>query len=223
MQGKQIWGMEYRDVSLKDALARTDIFLETASMNTILYLTASSRAGIREGGEIRRKTEAMDLLLCGDLNAMWAAGMQALNRLYEVEHMVFLQEFLRRLAHGKQRIFLLADTAEAVEQLREGLEKFGQQLDVAETGVVEPEIPGYEYLLNRINETAPDVVISRLSPEVQVRMMAEAKLMANASVWLGLTTDMLAVGMAASMRKRIVNFVRKSWFGLLFCKKKDRT
>ena len=122
MQNLNILGVALTDYSLKESLFMLDGFIKGGGLKTILYLTTPMLIMAGEDAEEKAAIEAMDMTLCGDADILRVAGIKSASRQYEVDNLVFLKEFLRRLARNGRKVYLLAESEEEVNLLREDLE-----------------------------------------------------------------------------------------------------
>ena len=124
MQKINILGVELTDYSLKESLLRLDGYVRGGGLNTILYITTPVLIMAGENEEEKKEIESMDMTLCGDADILRVAEIRSVSRQYEVENLVFLKEFLRRLARSGGKVYLLAESESETEVLREELEAF---------------------------------------------------------------------------------------------------
>ncbi len=212
MQKINILGIELTDYSLKESLLLLDGYVGGGGLNTILYITAPMLIMAGENEEEKKEIESMDMTLCGDADILKVAEIHSVSRQYEVENMVFLKEFLRRLARSGKRVYLLAESEEETGVLREELEAFQTGILVGGSGVIADGEEELEEVINRINDIAPTAIISRIAPGIQERWMIKAKPFANAEVWLGISKDMILGGAREPFRKKVTDKIYKGIF-----------
>lgn len=212
MQKINILGVGLTDYSLKESLLLLDRYMEGGGLNTILYITAPMLIMAGENEEEKEEIEAMDMTLCGDTDILKVAEIRSASRLYEVENRFFLKEFLRRMARGGRKAYLLAESEEEIRVLQEELETFQNGIAVGGSGVISGDEGELEEIINNINEVAPAAVISRISSGKQEKWMIGAKPFVNAEVWLGISKDMVLDGTKESFRKRVADMIYKRIF-----------
>lgn len=212
MQKIKILGVELTDYSLKESLAMLDGYVEGGGLNTILYITTPMLMIAGEDEEEKREIEAMDMTLCGDADILRVAGIKSAGRLYEVENLVFLKEFLRRLARGGRTVYLLTESEEETGALREELTTLQKDIWIGGSGVIADSEEELKEVVNRINDIAPVAIISRISPVRQEKWMMKAKPFANAAVWLGISKDMVLDGTKEPFHKKVTDKIYKKIF-----------
>lgn len=212
MKKINILGTVLTDYSLKESLNLVDNFIKNGGLNTILYITTPALIMAGKDEEEKKLIEAMDMTLCGDTDILRVAKIETMGRLYEVENLVFLKEFLRRAVQSNNKIYLLAESETEVGILRKELELFQKGLIIGGSGVIEEPTEDIEEIINRINDVAPLAVISRLSPGRQEKFMIESRMLINAEVWLGIAKDMILDRTKESLRRKVADRVYKKMF-----------
>ncbi len=212
MQKINILGIELIDYSLKESLLRLDHYVGGGGLNTILYITTPVLIMAGENEEEKKEIESMDMTLCGDGDILKVAEIRSVSRQYEVENLVFLKEFLRRLARDGKKVYLLAESEEETGILREELEAFQTGILIGGNGVIADGEEELEEVINRINDIAPTAIISRMAPGIQEKWMTKAKPFANAEVWLGISKDMMLDRTKEPFRKKVTDKIYKRIF-----------
>ncbi len=212
MQKINILGVELTDYSLKESLLRLDGYVRGGGLNTILYITTPVLIMAGENEEEKKEIESMDMTLCGDADILRVAEIRSVSRQYEVENLVFLKEFLRRLARSGGKVYLLAESESETEVLREELEAFQTGILIGGSGVTADGEEELEEVINKINDIAPTAIISRIAPGIQENWMIRAKPFVNAEVWLGISKDMILDGTKGPFRKKVTDKIYKGIF-----------
>ncbi|MBR6771166.1 MAG: WecB/TagA/CpsF family glycosyltransferase [Lachnospiraceae bacterium] len=212
MQKINILGVELTDHPLKESLALTESYSQGGVCSTVLYVTTPMLMLAGSDAEEKRWIEEMDLTLCGEADILKAAGIESVGRLYEVENLVFLKEFLRRMEQADKKIYLLADSEKELALLENELTAFRPGLSIVGYSLLTAETQNIEEIINKINDIAPAAVISRLPAGLQERSMSEAKPLVNAKVWLGISRDMILDGTKKTVHRRILSEIYKRIF-----------
>lgn len=209
MQKMSILGVTLTDYSLKESLLRADEFVKNGAVNTILYMTIPMLILAGKDEKEKERILSMDMTLCGDPDILKVAKIESKSRLYEVENLIFLKEFLRRTVRSGKTVYLLADTGEGVEELKQELWELQKGISITAAGIVSEETEDLEEVINNINDIAPAIIISRLAPGRQEQLMMETKPFVNAEVWIGLARDMKLGTGHELVRKRVINKIYK--------------
>ena len=136
MQEINILGVALTDYSLKESLILLDDYFRGGGLNTILYITAPLLIMAGEDEKEKNGIAAMDMTLCGDADILKVAEIKSVSRLYEVENLVFLKEFLRRLSLNDRKIYLLAESEEEIVLLREELQALQKSIVIGGSGII---------------------------------------------------------------------------------------
>ena len=209
MQNLNILGVALTDYSLKESLFMLDGFIKGGGLKTILYLTTPMLIMAGEDAEEKAAIEALDMTLCGDADILRVAGIKSASRQYEVDNLVFLKEFLRRLARNGRKVYLLAESEEELNLLREDLEALQNGIIIGGSSTATDE---EDEIINRINDIAPTAVISRMPSKRQEKWMMGAKLLVNAEVWLGISKDMILDRTKEPLSRKFMDKVYKKIF-----------
>lgn len=209
MQKMSILGITLTDYSLKESLLRADEFVKNGAVNTILYMTIPMLILAGKDEKEKERILSMDMTLCGDPDILKVAKIESKSRLYEVENLIFLKEFLRRTVRSGKTVYLLADAREGVEELKQELWELQKGIGITAAGIVSEETEDLEEVINNINDIAPAIIISRLAPGRQEQLMMETKPFVNAEVWIGLARDMKLGTGNEPVRKRVINKIYK--------------
>lgn len=212
MQKMDILGVALTDYSLRESLIMVDDYVRNRALNTILYVTTPMLilAGKDDGEKAR--IEAMDMTLCGDSDILRVAKIESKSRLYEIENLGFLKEFLRRVVRNDKKVYLLSDSEEDISKLKKELLTFQKGIVIGGEWTIKEDATDMEEIINKINDIAPTVIISRMSLGRQEKWMTEAKSFLNAELWLGLSKDMKLGQSRESFQKKAMGRIYKKMF-----------
>ena len=186
MKRFSILGISLVDFSAREGLRMADGYLHNGALNTATYITAQTLAQAAKEEEERQLLEDVDLTFCVEPDILEAAGIDSLSRVREIEERVFLKEFLKRLARQQDRVFVLGDTTEQAEDLRDMLLDRQGNLCIADARGFEEFDRQAERLMNALNDTAPRVIFSRMPWPVDLRLMHTGRKFLNAELWVAL-------------------------------------
>lgn len=212
MQKMDILGITLTDYSLKESLLLVDNYLENGALNTILYVTTPMLILAGKDEHEKERIESMDMTLCGESDILRVAKIGSMSRLYEVENLVFLKEFLRRIVRNGRTVYLLADSEEDAFNLCTELKDFQKGIVVKGVKAIKEDTGNVEEVVNDINDIAPSVIISRMAWGKQEKWMLDAKPYMNAEVWLGISKDMKLGEYRESFQKKAMNHIYRKMF-----------
>ena len=102
------------------------------------------------------------------------------------EVMSFYFEFFKRIERNKKSVFLLGDTQEKIDSLKAELTEDYPKLIFAGEYAVETCVGDLEAVINDMNATTPDVIISVLPSPMQEQFLYEHRDKMNANIWYGI-------------------------------------
>lgn len=196
-----VLGIDLNNYSLKESLYLTDKYLSEGALQTILYVTAEMlvQAGVNDA--YKDNLMGADMTVIGDAGILEALPNINHAKVEDVKEEKYLQALMRRLAYGRKKILLLADTQENLQALKKNLTDFRSDLTICGEASMEAMEDNVERMVNHINDIIPTLIISRMEPVRQSELMAESKMMINARVWIGLPERNVLTGEKRSIWK----------------------
>ncbi len=181
-----VLGMHITDYPLKDAIKISLKYIGNGAMNTIFYLSSQVLLDAGEDAQQREWLESMDMLLYGEPTVLDVLKENTRERKNEIKNDAFLHEYIKKLARGKQSIYLILDSAEKADGLERYLKELHPSVSVIGKYIWEEGSSAAEDLVNELNDVSPDVIISKLPSALQLKLIYENRRMINASVWVAL-------------------------------------
>lgn len=196
-----VLGMQLTDYSLKEAIKLSLKYTGNGAMNTIFYVSSQVLLDAGENPQQKEWLESMDLILYGEPTVLDVLGENTAERKKEIKHDEFLHEFIKKIARGKQSVYLILDSEEKAESLENYLHELHGSVNVIGKYIWNEESSQNEELVNELNDISPDVIISKLPNAVQQKLIYENRRMINANVWVAL------------LYERVINKKKKVTFG----------
>jgi len=134
---------------------------------------------------VREALETMDLTVIAATEILQAAGVGTMQRMQETKENDFASEFFKRVERNKKSIFLLGETDAKIARAKEELLKDFPKLVFVGEYAVENCVGNLEAVINDMNITAPDVIVSVLASPLQEHFLMEHKDKMNANIWYG--------------------------------------
>ncbi len=212
MKEIQVLGVRVKDGSLRESLKLADGYLRNGALNTVVYL--SSKLLVDAGSNELQKEwiEKADLTVFGDPTIMRSIK-SAEHRIHEVEEDIFLSEFLKKIVRMNRSVFLLTDTKERLNSLKNELHGYQDNITIVGEYVFDIRTDSFESLMNEINGATPSVVISRVSYEDQARFMEESRKFLNADIWIGLLDHPAGI---KTQKSRFAKLMRTFYRGIFY-------
>lgn len=213
MKQMQVLGIELKDYPVREAMRVLDGFLQDAKVNTIDFLTMDILMQAGENEEIREWLSDMDLTVPMSPEILKAAGIAGRSRITEVEEGRFYKELLKKISSEKRTAFILAQKEEDANALAEYLVKAASGVSVVGSYAFENLTGDPDVIVNEINSTFPDLVLSTLSSPEQEKFVYENKTKLNARLWIALKDELLRPNPGPPSRlEKIRNMIRSKIF-----------
>ena len=189
MREVDVLGIQIKDYPLKEALRKSTTFFGNGTMDIILYVSAE--VFVESGGnrEKRDFLRAADLIIFGETEVLKAAGENTKERREEIKNQVFLLDFIKRVCRAKMPVLLISDSAKDLEDMEEYLQGIRENLVIADKFVYESGVTKPEALVNDINASAAEVVVSNLPFSASSAFLSEYGIMMNKDVWLAMLSS----------------------------------
>lgn len=214
MQKINLLGMNLTDYTLKESQGIVERYLHNGACNAIVYLSAEMLVGAGVSQTQKDWLEDIDLIAWSDAEILKKAGVTSKARIYDVENQEFLKDFLKRVAKSGHTVYLLTDSENELEKLRQDLFMMRGDLRIIGETVVERGVENYDSIVNALNMVAPKVIISRMAYDQLEHMMTKCQRYLNSEVWFAINERMVLNG----KRKSLPRKVKDKWYHLLLRK-----
>ena len=193
-----IFDVEIDCLTAKEAMINALQFLESDSIDTIGLMTMA----VLMGGQV----------LPGEIEILEAARISDRNLLREAEGRVFLKMFMKYLQKNRRKVFLLAGSDEEMQRVKEAIGWYNHGIQIAGSATVSPQDETVEDVINDINGTETDCILSVLPSPYQEQFICENKALLNARVWLGCGSALWDSYNERHPLKRLKRFFMKKLF-----------
>lgn len=207
----EVMGISLDCLTAKESMIRTMQFMEKDSVDIIEILSMDVLLKNSEDEGWRELIHGFGLTLPGDPEILKAADIADRVRLKETENHTFFRMFMRYLRKNHKKVFLLADTQEALIRTEEAIEQFHHGMRL--TGKSLLADPGREEnVINEINGTETDCILSVLSSPYQEQFINRNIALLNAKVWFGCRSVFSGEQEKAMPLRRLKRFFTKKLF-----------
>lgn len=209
--------IEVLDISMdcmtaKETMLKTMQFMENDSVDTIEIVTMDSLMN-NQGNEIwREQMKEFKLTLPGEVEILKAADVHDRIKLKETENRVFLKMFLKYLQKKQKRIYLLADTEEEIIQVENAIRHYNRGMRLSGHACLHPDDNREKEVVNEINGTETDCVLSVLSSPYQESFISRYRTLLNTKLWFGCGALLSKSYNDRMFLQRIRHFFRKTMF-----------
>ena len=189
MKQMHVLGMELKDYSLKEAMRMVDTFLKEGKVNTVSFLSPEILMNAGEDEEMRNYLSSVDLTVPVSTEILKASGIGSRARLAEVEDGRFYKELMQKISNEKRTAFVLTEKEETIEPFLTYLRETAPGLKVVGWYAFENLTGDPDQIVNEINSTFPDIVLSRLPSPKQEQFAYEHIAKLNAKLWVAIRED----------------------------------
>ena len=208
----EVMGVVLDCLTAKEAMLRAMQFMENDLVDTIEILSMKDLMNGREDTEWQDLVNECGLVMPGEAEILKAADAGGGNVERETGNHIFIKLFLKYLQKNQKKIFLLAETEEDLLDTTEALRRYNRGVRLAGSGVVKPEDNRDESVVNEINGTETDCILSVLASPYQEQFISRNRALLNAKVWLGCGALFREGSRAHRPSGRVRHFFRKFLF-----------
>ena len=187
-------------------------FMENDLVDTIEILSMNDLMNGREDMEWKNLVNECGLVIPGEAEILKAADAGGRNLEKETADHTFLKLFLKYLQKNQKKIFLLADTEEDLLRTADAVRRYSRGIKLTGSGVIKPDDNKEESLINEINGTETDCILSVLETPYQEQFIGRNRALLNAKVWLGCGAVLREDSGTRRPAGRLKHFFRKFLF-----------
>lgn len=178
-------GILLDDYTVREALHQIESFSDDNVLRSIESISMQMLMEAEQDEELRNAISSLDLAIVGQKEILEVAGVGIMQRIKETEENDFFYEFLKRLERNHKRLFLLGETEEKNNRIKEKLIEQYPQLSIVGEYALENCIGDQAAVINEMNAATPDLVLSVLPSPAQEHFFWEHKDKINARIWYG--------------------------------------
>lgn len=178
-------GILLDDYTVREALHQIESFSDDNVLRSIESISMQMLMEAEKDEELRNAISSLDLAIVGQKEILEVAGVGTMQRIKETEENDFFYEFLKRLERNHKRLFLLGETKEKNNRIKEKLIEQYPQLSIVGEYALENCIGDQAAVINEMNAATPDLVLSALPSPTQEHFFWEHKDKINARIWYG--------------------------------------
>ena len=180
-----IMGILLDDYTVREALHQIESFSDDNVLRSIESISMQMLMEAEKDEELRNAISSLDLAIVGQKEILEVAGVGTMQRIKETEENDFFYEFLKRLERNHKRLFLLGETEEKNNRIKEKLIEQYPQLSIVGEYALENCIGDQAAVINEMNAATPDLALSALPSPTQEHFFWEHKDKINARIWYG--------------------------------------
>lgn len=207
----EILGVRVDCLSAKEAMVRAMQFMENVPVDTIEILTMETLMNFHGDEAWVAQTEETGLVLPGDPEML--EGVKGADRVMEKEirNRTFLKMFIKYLQKNHKKVYLLAPDEDEMMKLTDSLRRLGRGICIAGRALISETEGREEEVVNEINGTETDCIISVLPSPYQEMFIGRNRSLLNVKLWLGCGA-VLAEMRGDNAQSRVTRFFQKFMF-----------
>lgn len=178
-------GILLDDYTVREALHQIESFSDDNVLRSIESISMQMLMEAEQDEELRNAISSLDLAIVGQKEILEVAGIKTMQRIKETEENDFFYEFLKRLERNHKRLFLLGETEEKNNRIKEKLIEQYPQISIVGEYALENCIGDQAAVINEMNVATPDLVLSVLPSPLQEHFFWEHKDKISARIWYG--------------------------------------
>ena len=199
-----VLGVGLKYIPQENASLLIEEYLNNDMLNTMCVVTRDMLLYAGDHPEYRRSLEEMDIHVMGDKDIFTAAGITEEYLLKRADDQEIWNLFISTVAREKKTCFLLAQTEDALEELKGNLVNKCPELRFVGTYAADKAEGEPENIVNEINSLLPDVIISAMAQPEQELFIYEQHKKLGAGVWFGLPMMGSWTGSGESWLSRLI-------------------
>lgn len=177
--------LELHNDTAKEAMQKVMGYLETEPLNIVELISPDSLLLSKNDEGLRDNIAQSDLVLTLEKSFLELAGVTDRRRLQEAESGLFLKMVLHYFHKNHVRVFILADSEEDKERIREYFANDYSGIEIVGAEIVAADRAMDDMILNSINCVEADCVISVLPSPLQEAFVVRNRILLNTRLWLG--------------------------------------
>ena len=167
----------------KEAMKETIAFLETEPVSVIEVVSVDGLMQMNDLPELKEKLNEFDLVLPGEELILETAEEARMPK--EIDMSLYLKMFMRYLHKNHKRIYLLVESEEEGQEAFRYMQKAYSGIQLIGLAKVSAEGRADDMLVNAINGSEVDCILSALSTPLQEDFIAKNRNLLDARVWIG--------------------------------------
>ena len=181
----EVLGIRLDCLTAKETMLQAIQFMENDPVDTIEIMTMDCLMNNQEDETWISRAKDFKLVLPGEVEILEAAEIHDRVKLKETENRIFLKMFMKYLQKNQKRIYLLADTEEEIVQAENAIRHYNRGIRLSGHACLDPAGNREEEVVNDINGTETDCVLSVLSSPYQESFISRNKTLLNTKLWFG--------------------------------------
>lgn len=193
----------------KDAMKKTIEYMSTDLISVVEFVTPNSIMALEEEEELKLQMEQFELVMVGEKSLFEVLEVKDTKLAEEMEDKLFLRMFFQYLHKNYQRVYLLVESEKEAEDIYEYFSRIYRGIEIVGIAKVAAEKRADMMIVNAINGSEADCVISVLSSPLQEDFIANNKQLMNVRLWLGCGKKVMNFDEKETAKRRLAKYLMK--------------
>lgn len=200
-----IAGIQLDNYSVRESIMDVEHSVETPALYTVLEVTMNTLLHAQTDEKITEVLESVSQTVIAESGILDAADWGSSQRKREIETHAFFFELLKRLERNHKRLFILGNTVEETDRIYDMILDEFPRTEVVGLADLESCMGEEDAIVNEINASDLDVLLSVLPTPKQEYFWLEQKDKISANLWYGMDIEKLE-----PKRHRFYRWVKKN-------------
>ena len=175
--------------SAKEAVMKLEQFWDEPVLHVVEEIPMELLIKAQSETAIKTFIQQMDLTVIADEQILKLADVSDPRREREIREHHFFYEVLKRLERNHKRLFLVGQSENKVEQLRELIQEEFHKCQIVGVEAIENCNGAIDGIINEINAATVDVILSVIPVPQQESFLMENKEKISAKLWYGIGSE----------------------------------
>ena len=202
----KVLGVELDCLTAKEAMINVLQFFENDALDAVELISMNMLMNGQDDPQWQEMTGRLQMLLPGEAEILEAAQVGDRTKVKDAGERTFLKMFMKYLQKSHKRVFLLAESEEEMLRVEDAVRHFNRGIRFTGHALLQPQDNLEENVINDINGTETDCILSVLPSPYQEEFIARNRPLLNAKVWLGCGSALWQSYDERKLSKRIRHF-----------------
>lgn len=181
-----VLGLPLDNYTVREAMRQIESYTSNNVLNTIESISMQMLMLAEEDEVVREVIQSLDMAVIGEKEILQATKSSSMQRIRETEENDFFFEFFKRIERNHKSVYLIGESEQKVEEVKAELQHEFKKIVIAGAYATENCVGALDAVINEMNATTPDIIVSVLPTPAQEHFFWEHKDKMNANVWYGM-------------------------------------
>ena len=180
-----IAGIQLDNYTVREAIMISERMLSNNEFNTIEEVGLKTLKCAELDENVKQTIMSLDNTIISDVGILSAVGELTMQRQHEIQDRDFCYELLKRIERNHKNVYILGGSLNIIEKVTGYIEEEFSRINISGSQIIEEGWNTIEDIVNEINSTGVDVIISVLPSPMQELFLSQCRDMLLAKLWYG--------------------------------------